>query len=166
MPSAGRDPASDGPRVVLDTNVAVSALLFADGRLSWLRTAWQSGRFRPLVSKPVAEELIRVLAYPEFRLEDADRESLLGEYLPWCEVVRFRSVAGLPHCRDAADQMFLALALAAKADYLVTGDADLLALAREFRVPIVTPDRFRQVQLRPPGVAEKRAAKPRRKRTT
>lgn len=56
------------PRVVLDSNVVLSALLFSRGRLAWIRAAWQGGRFVPLASKPTVEELIRVLGYPKFRL--------------------------------------------------------------------------------------------------
>ncbi len=145
MRSAGRAPASEPPRIVLDTNVALSALLFSEGRLGWLRLAWQSQRFRPLISRPVARELIRVLEYPKFSLDAGERESVLGEYLPWCEVVHVGRVAGrLPRCRDPDDQMFLELAAAGRADFLVTGDSDLLGLAGDFEVPIVTPERFRQ----------------------
>jgi len=49
---------------------------------------------------------------------------------------------GAPRCRDPDDQMFLDLALAARADVLVTGDGDLLALADKFPIPIVTPAEF------------------------
>ena len=51
-----------GPRVVLDTNVLMSALLFHAGSVSWLRLAWQSQKIRPLVSHDTAAELIRVLS--------------------------------------------------------------------------------------------------------
>lgn len=49
--------------------------------------------------------------------------------------------AGLavPHCCDPHDRPFLELALAGRADYLVTGDDDLLALTAVFVVPIITP---------------------------
>ncbi|MGZ5102239.1 MAG: putative toxin-antitoxin system toxin component, PIN family [Usitatibacter sp.] len=131
-------------RAVLDTNVVVSALVFTDGRMAWLREAWQSGAVRPLVSRPVVAELIRVLEYPKYRLEPDEREILLGDYLPACEVVRVsgRSRA-IPQCRDPNDRMFLELALAGKAQWLVSGDADILDLARTFPVPIVTPEHFR-----------------------
>lgn len=57
------------PRLVLDTNVLLSALLFHQGSVAWLRHAWQT------------EELTRVLIYPKFKLTDEDREDLLGDYL-------------------------------------------------------------------------------------
>ena len=56
------------PRVVLDTNVVLSALLFGGGAAARVRAGWQSGRFVPLASTPTAQELLRVMAYPKLRL--------------------------------------------------------------------------------------------------
>lgn len=133
------------PRVVLDTNVAVSALLFPRGRLAWLREAWQQGQAVPLVSRPAAEELLAVLTYPKFKLSAAEQQELLADYLPWCETVELPARPGaLPICRDADDQKFLILASSARADALVSGDKDLLALAGQTAFPIVDPEAFRQ----------------------
>lgn len=127
-------------RVVLDTNVLLSALLFTDGRLAPLRRAWQSGQLVPLVGRATVEELLRVLTYPKFRLTAAEREDLLADLLPFCEtVVVGDPIDDLPPCRDVDDRMFLELAVAGRADALVSGDADLLALADRFEVPIITP---------------------------
>ena len=135
-------------RTVLDTNVLVSALLFPSGTLSWLRDMWQSGPVLPLASRETVTELIRVLLYPRFGLTDREREDLLADYLPYCESVVVAGHLPLPACRDPFDRPFLALAIAGEADVLVTGDADLLALASDFAVPILTPralaERFRQ----------------------
>jgi uncharacterized protein len=131
------------PRLVLDTNVLLSALLFRVGAVSWLRIAWQSKTIRPLASRETTAELIRVLAYSRFRLNEAERQDLLADYLPWCETVTIASPAAVPDCRDPFDRPFLELALAAQADALLTGDGDLLALAPDFAVPILTPRAFR-----------------------
>ncbi len=131
------------PRIVLDTNVLLSALLFHAGSLSWLRQAWRSETIRPLASRDTAAELIRVLSYPKFRLTPDEREDLLGDYLPWCETVRVPKRTKAPHCRDPFDRPFLELAQAAKADALITGDKDFLALAGVFAVPILAPAAFR-----------------------
>jgi putative PIN family toxin of toxin-antitoxin system len=130
-------------RVVLDTNVLVSALLFPAGSLSWLREQWQSRVVLPLVSHATTAELTRVLSYPKFRLTDDEREDLLADYLPWCETVIVSKPPAVPECRDFSDRPFLELALAGKADALVTGDDDLLALASVFSVPILTPNATR-----------------------
>ena len=131
------------PVVVLDTNLLLSALVFSGGRLAALRTAWQAGRCVPLVSQATASELIRVLAYPKFRLSTADREELLADYLPHCRSVRIPArLPKLPQCRDANDQMFIELAAVGKANFLVTGDQDLLVLAPAFSRRIVTAEVF------------------------
>ena len=131
------------PRVVLDTNLVLSALLFAGGTLVPLRRGWQDARFMPLVSKATVEELIRVLAYPKFRLSFEARENLLSDYLPFCESVQVPNPAPpTPRCRDPFDVPFLELALAGRADFLVTGDDDLLSLAPQFHCAILRANRF------------------------
>lgn len=128
-------------RVVLDTNVLVSALLFG-ARLEPIRRAWRTGRIRPVLSKETADELVRVLAYPKFRLAREEISLLMErELLPYAEVV------DVPHdgrtwCRDPADDKFIRCALAARCRYLVSGDEDLLALREVERVRIVTPETF------------------------
>ena len=132
-------------RPVLDTNVLVSALLFHSGALSWLRGAWRSGRIRPLAGRQTTAELIRVLAYPKFGLSDGERQDLLDDYLPFCETVTVpEPPPTVPECRDSFDRPFLELTLAGRADALVTGDADTLALAKGFPVPILSPAAFEQ----------------------
>ena len=127
------------PRLVLDTNVLVSALLFSAGTTSWLREAWQSRVVVPLASHDTTSELIRVFHYPKFHLTADEREDLLAEYLPWCEAVTVSAPPAVPECRDPFDRPFLELALAGRADALVTGDGDLLALAPAFPIPVLTP---------------------------
>ena len=126
-------------RIVLDTNVLLSALLFNKGSVVWLRHAWQSSTVRPLASRETTQELIRVLAYPKFKLTSGDRDEVLGDYLPWCETISVPDQTQIPNCRDPFDRPFLALAVAAKADALITGDKDLLELADDFEIPILTP---------------------------
>lgn len=129
------------PRVVLDTNVVLSALIFANGKLVSLRRAWHSAVFHPLVSKLTTEELLRVLAYPKFRLSAADQQELLADYLPYCTTVAIPDkLPNIPACRDAFDVPFLQLAIAGRADFLVSGDRDILSLKGEFACPIVTAD--------------------------
>ena len=87
--------------------------------------------------------MMRVLCYPKFKLSAADREELLADYLPHCRSVRIPTrLPKLPQCRDPHDQMFIELAAAGKADFLVTGDKDLLVLAPEFGGRIVTAEAF------------------------
>jgi putative PIN family toxin of toxin-antitoxin system len=130
-------------RLVLDTNVLLSALLFHSGAVSWLRAAWQSEFIVPLTSRATIAEFIQVLRYPEFRLTGNEREDLLADYLPWCETVIVANPIEVPDCRDPFDRPFLELALAASADALIIGDKDLLELGKTFAVPILTPAAFK-----------------------
>jgi putative PIN family toxin of toxin-antitoxin system len=130
-------------RVVIDTNLVLSALVFAAGRLAPLRLAWQGNRVLPLVSRFTAAELIRALAYPKFKLAAQEQEELLADYLPYCKTVRIPSPPpATPPCRDIFDVPFLELALAGKARALVTGDKDLLSIAGSFACPILSADQF------------------------
>ena len=133
------------PRLVLDTSVLLSALLFPSGTVSWLRAEWRAGHVRPLASRDTAGELLRVLTYPKFALAAGERRDLLDDYLPWCETVAIPDPPpSVPECRDPYDRPFLELAIAGRADALVTGDADLLALADSFAVPILAPAALRE----------------------
>lgn len=133
-------PSSGSTRWVLDTNVVLSALIRPGGVSGRLRLAWQSRRFVPLVSRDTVSELIRVLAYPKFKLAPEEQHDLLADYLPWAETFRVPCAPPkTPACRDPNDVPFLQLAVAAKADALITGDADLLVLAPLRRLAILTP---------------------------
>jgi putative PIN family toxin of toxin-antitoxin system len=103
--------------LVLDTNILVSALLFRGSRLAWLTEAWQGGRIIALVCAATAEELLRVLAYPKFRLSRDEINELLAKILPYAETVTLpEPPPAAPRCRDPNDQVFVDLAIAADAD--------------------------------------------------
>ena len=135
-------------KVVLDTNVVVSAILFPRGHLTWLRESWSNGRIVPLIDKPCVEELLRVLAYPKFRLTPDYIQVLLGTYLPFAETVNtaasIKTAAELPDCSDPHDQKYVVLAETGKAEVLLTGDRALLALVGQTRFAIETPATFRR----------------------
>jgi uncharacterized protein len=134
-------------RVVLDTNVVLSALVFRGGAAAQVRLAWQQGLLLPLVGTATAQELVRVLAYPKFRLSPAEQDELLADYLPYTEAVRIpQPPPTVPQCRDGLDLPFMYLAVAGKAQALVSGDRDVLAVAAEFErtglCPIMGLDDF------------------------
>jgi putative PIN family toxin of toxin-antitoxin system len=131
------------PRVVLDTNVVLSALVFTHGRAVALREAWQAGRCEPCVSKATAGELIRVLGYPKFKLSGEEQRELLADYLPYCSSVTMPAKPPkVPRCPDPFDVPFLQLAAVSKVDFLVTGDRDLLVIKGKVPCPIITLDAF------------------------
>ena len=134
-------------RVVLDTNVVLSALVFGGASTGQVRRTWQQGALLPLASTATVQELVRVLSDPKFRLSQAEQGELLADYLPYTETVRIpQSPPPVPKCRDVLEEPFMHLAVAGKAQVLVSGDRDLLAIAAEFErvsgCPIVTLDAF------------------------
>jgi putative PIN family toxin of toxin-antitoxin system len=137
-------------RVVLDTNVWIDWLVFDDPAIAALREARRSERVQILANDACIEEFERVLAYPEFKLDHAQRLALRAQ-LERC-VVRHESLrrteraAALPRCTDPDDQKFVTLACDAKADWLLTRDKALLRLARRLQqagVRVAAPLEFR-----------------------
>lgn len=128
-------------RVVLDTNVLVSGLAYPASIPGQIVAAWRQGIVDVALSRPILDEVARVLPRLNHRLHwgDADFTDLLEILSILADVVE---PLPLPRgtVRDAADLAVLGTLLAAEADYLVTGDLDLLALAD--RHPIVTPAEF------------------------
>lgn len=130
-------------RVVLDTNVLVSALLKRDsipGRL--LQAVWD-GSLDLVLSEPLLTELRDVLDYPKIRrrlLANAIDRDLFLDLLPFFTIQVDVSGIQVPRPRDAADEMVLATFVAGQAEWLVSGDEDLLVLADQY--PILTPAAF------------------------
>jgi putative PIN family toxin of toxin-antitoxin system len=128
-------------RVVLDTNVLVSALLFT-GKLSKIVDLWRQGKVIPFISRETFEELRAVLGYPKFSLAPDEIQSIIeNEILPFFEVVEIQeNVRGV--CRDPGDDKFIACAVSASADFLVSGDKDLTDLKRYKTVKIIRVSEF------------------------
>lgn len=132
------------PRIVLDTNCVVSALVFQGSRLGWLRTAWQAGSFVPLADRTTVAELLRVMRYGKFKMSANDREDLLSDYVPYLEVVDLAEADVIvPLLRDASDAKFIDLAVRSESDALVIGDRDLLDIRDELPgLRLLTPVEF------------------------
>ncbi len=128
-------------RVVLDTNILVSALLFK-GELSRMVRLWQKGKIVPVISKETFDELMAVLEYPKFALSRPEIKSLIEhEILPFFEVVNVsKPVKGA--CRDPEDDKFISCAISASAECIVTGDKDLSDLKRYQSVRIIHASNF------------------------
>lgn len=124
-------------KVVLDTNVLVSALLFK-GEMSKIVDLWRKKKIIPVISKETFKEFKTVLAYPKFSLTEEETVAIIEEnILPFFEVVEITSnINGI--CRDPNDDKFLSCAVSAGADYIVSGDKDLWDLGRYKSVRIIS----------------------------
>lgn len=128
-------------KVVLDTNVLVSALLFT-GPLSRLVSLWQERRFALVVSGDILVEYLRVLAYPKFGLAAAEVKFLIEEVvLPFADTVNPLATPAVVR-EDPADDKFLHAAVAGRARFIVSGDRHLLELGVYRGARIVTAREF------------------------
>jgi putative PIN family toxin of toxin-antitoxin system len=128
-------------RVVLDTNVLVSGLLFG-GVPGDILGLCKSGELRLTMSRAMLDELLRVLAYPKLRLSEEEIHYLLyAEVLPHVDVVRVPPGPAVV-AADRTDDMFLHCALAAGAGCIVSGDRHLLRLKSYRRIKILSPSEF------------------------
>jgi predicted nucleic acid-binding protein len=116
------------PRVVLETSVVVSALMFGGGCGAQLRLAWQEGYFRPLLCKVTLLDLTHTLARPQLGFSHLEQQQLLGDYLPHALKVRVPEADHRTPGDEPAGLAFVRLAMAGKAHVLVTGDTELLAM--------------------------------------
>ena len=131
------------PRVVLDTDQVLSALVLSGGATESLRRGWQSGRFTPLASKATVGELVGGLAWTGFALTADEQEELLFDYLLFCEIVEAgTSAPSAPARRNPSDLPSLELAITGRAKCLVTDNRDLPSLAPELSCRIVGADEF------------------------
>jgi putative PIN family toxin of toxin-antitoxin system len=127
-------------RVVVDSNVVVSALLFG-GISGKLIPLWKGRRIQPLCSKEIIDEYVRVLAYPKFKLVESEIEFLISQ-----EIVRWFEIVTVPPGKpfvisDPSDDKFIWCALEGRADAIISGDEHLLNLAAS-PIPILTPSGF------------------------
>ena len=128
-------------RVVLDTNVVVSALLLSD---SVPRQAFDKAldHGEIIISTPVLLELAEVLARNKLNkyLTEQERMRFLVALLKESELVGITEQ--ISDCRDPNDNKFLELAVCGNADVLVTGDDDLLVLNPFRGIALLTPRDF------------------------
>jgi len=121
-------------RVVLDTNVIVSGLAYPDSPPGRLVAAWNQGQLALVTSRYILGEVARVLPkVAKGRLTPAEVADMVGSFLFTADVVAPVDVRE-PDLRDPGDGAVLGTLLAGKADWLVTGDKDLLALSEGYAI--------------------------------
>jgi putative PIN family toxin of toxin-antitoxin system len=129
-----------GVRVVLDTNVLVSGLAYPGSLPGRILSAWRRGGLAVVLSRYILDEVVRVLPrLPRISLTPSEIRDLADSFMFLAEMVE-PSTDLDETLRDKSDQLILGTLRAAHADYLITGDKDLLALSG--RYPIVTPAVF------------------------
>ena len=131
-------------RAVIDTNVIVSALIRPQGTAGVLWRRFGEGAFTAVFSPELIDEIAAVLGHSKIRakyrtvpkdlVDIAALFALRGDLVTCEERIRI--------CRDPDDDFLLETAVSGNADYLVSGDEDLLALKKLRRTRIVRPAAF------------------------
>jgi uncharacterized protein len=144
-------------RIVLDTNVLISALVSATGTAAQILARCQAGELELLISPANLTELRRVLAYPKIRKRLDYTDTQIEAFVTFLEQ-SFIVLTPLTEVRavlaDSDDDKFVALALAGEAQYIISGDDHLLRIGQYEGVTILKPAAFlflwRALQQEPP----------------
>jgi len=115
-------------RLVLDTNVVLDLLHWANADALPIMAALEARRTEWLADTHTLQELQRVLAYPEFSLTPDMIDKHYARYSRMVRMVPEGEAPVLPHCKDRDDQKFLELSARGEADLLVSKDKALLRL--------------------------------------
>jgi putative PIN family toxin of toxin-antitoxin system len=133
-------------RVVLDTNVFVSSLLSTEGPPAQLLNAWREGRYMLFTSAQIIAEIVEVLESPriskKYLIQQKDVENLVDLLKTDAVLVPGQAAVKGSVPRDPRDEMFLACAIDANADCIVSGDRHLLDLQSYRDIPILTVKEF------------------------
>lgn len=128
-------------RFVFDTNVLVSALILGNSKPGQaFRNALQSGQI--LLSLPALEEIAEVISREKFEryVTPEERDEFLQALVRRARFIE--PDAQIRICRDPKDDKFLELAISGAADFIISGDDDMLALSPFRGMEIITPDDF------------------------
>lgn len=123
-------------RVIIDTNLWISFLITKD--LKTLDNKVKTGKIKIIFGLELIEEFLSVASRPKFKkyFLKEDVEQIIDLFDVYGEIVQVKSKIEL--CRDHKDDFLLSLATDSKADYLITGDKDLLDLKTIGKTKIVT----------------------------
>jgi uncharacterized protein len=128
-------------KVIFDSNCLVSAFLSPDSIVAnSIRKALEIGVL--LTSEECFKEVMDVILRPKFKKYYLEEDLIFFQEVLLKELQFQTVISQVSVCRDPKDDKFLSLALDSKADFLVTGDKDLLTLERFQKTEIITPRYF------------------------
>ncbi|MGJ4746521.1 putative toxin-antitoxin system toxin component, PIN family [Leptospira sp. SA-E8] len=128
-------------KVLLDTNIYISAILFG-GKPKAILEELISGKVIGYISDSILKEIEETFRKPKFKLSDEFISIIISEITAITEKVVTTPLKEHSGLRDRDDYHILESALSAKADYLITGDQDLLVLGNIQSLKIVSPEQY------------------------
>lgn len=125
--------------LVLDSNVYISAAIYGGTPRNLFRFVTKQRLFALFVSLKIQNEVVKAL---RLKFNISENEIELFWRLVWENSICLQPKIKVDICRDPNDNHILALAIEAKADYILTGDKDLLVLGQFQNISILTPAEF------------------------
>ena len=127
-------------RIVLDTNVLLSAILFA-GTPGRILDAWRAGEVELVIAPDIVDEYVSVSARLEERYPDVDIQPIIALVIRNSKLVP-TTLLPTPVCGDPDDDKFLACALSSGTEIVVSGDKKLRAVSGYQGIRVLTPRQF------------------------
>ncbi|EIE01055.1 MULTISPECIES: putative toxin-antitoxin system toxin component, PIN family [Leptospira] len=128
-------------KVLIDTNVYISAILFG-GKPKVILEELISGKIIGYISDSILKEIEETLKKPKFKLSEEFISIVLSEIESLTEKIVNISLKDYAGLRDRDDYHILESAISAKVDYLITGDQDLLVLKNLKSLKIISPEQY------------------------
>ncbi|TGL55419.1 putative toxin-antitoxin system toxin component, PIN family [Leptospira ognonensis] len=132
-------------RILLDTNVYISAILFK-GKPRQILQELVDERVTAFTSNEILKELEDSLSKPKFKLTNDFVQIVLTEIRDITKLISTSPLKNYLDLRDRNDYHILEAAFSAKIDYLITGDKDLLSLKKISEFKIVSPEEFLRIK--------------------
>ncbi|MBW0434920.1 putative toxin-antitoxin system toxin component, PIN family [Leptospira yasudae] len=132
-------------KVLLDTNIYISAILFK-GKPRLVFQDLIDEVFTGYISREILDEIESTLSKPKFNLNNNFIQIVLSEIRDITTLIKNKPIKDYLDLRDRDDYHILESAFAAKVDYLITGDKDLLTLQKIKNFMIITPDEYLSIK--------------------
>lgn len=133
-------------KVVFDTNVFISMLIWRNKELEPLYDLFKRKQIVVCISPQIIQEIIRVLNYPKFTIPllkaDLMPEAIIKAITNDCLIFTSSAISSKIIKEDPSDNIIIDCALASNADFIISGDKHLLKLKFFENIPIVTPRQF------------------------
>ena len=131
-------------KVVIDTNIFVSALLKPQSKERYIYKLALNGQIQLFISAPMLTELARVVDYPKFEIDPLEKESFLKNVSRVASFVEPKRQITIIKA-DPPDNRILECAVESRADYIITGDKHLKSLKHYSETKIVCPSEFLKI---------------------
>lgn len=131
-------------KVVIDTNIFVSALLKPQSKERYIYKLALNGEIQLFISQPMLAELARVADYPKFEIDPLEKETFLKNVSRVASFIEPKQRITIIKA-DPPDNRFLECAVEVRADYIITGDTHLKSLKKYSETKIVSPSEFLKI---------------------